>query len=196
MSKDFARTWTWFTMARFQNIMNSQLGRAVAVASIAIAGLPVGAVQGQEGPVELVPVDQVQQTTSVLSLEGGAQLLTEAEAAVTAQNYDLAEQRLRQARQIFNQLSNFHQQLAGAYSGIDNQISEDQRRRALDAAQERDRSTYRLALVHRYQGKPELAIPLLVQIIGSQSPTRELGSKAGQQLRELGFIGTIDTAQQ
>ncbi|MEM9771055.1 MAG: hypothetical protein AAF889_05575 [Cyanobacteria bacterium P01_D01_bin.73] len=184
--------------------MNTQLGRAIAVTSIAIAGLPLGIVHAQEGPspasegtgpVELVPVDQVQPSSSVLSLSGGAQLLDDAQAAVTAQNYDLAEQRLRQARQIFNQLSNFHQQLAGAYSGIDNQISENQRRRALEAAEQRDRSTYRLALVHRFQGKPELAIPLLVQIVGSQSPTRDLGIKATQQLRELGFIGATDTAQ-
>ena len=184
-------------MVSFQNVIAPQwLGRAVVVASIVIAGVPAGVAQAQEGPVELTPLDQVQQSTSLLSLEGGAQLLAEAEAAVSSQNYGLAEQRLRQARQIFNQLSNFHQQLAGAYSGIDNQISQDQRRKALAAAQQRDSSTYRLALVHRFQGKPELAIPLLVQIVGSQSPTRDLGIKAAQQLKELGFIGTADTAQQ
>jgi hypothetical protein len=52
----------------------------------------------------------------------------------------------------------------------------------------RDLSTYQLALVHRAQNQPELAIPLLVQIVSSQSPTRDLGTKAYQQLAELGFI--------
>ncbi len=47
---------------------------------------------------------------------------------------------------------------------------------------------YQLALVHRAQNKPELAVPLLVQIIKSQNPTRDLGKKAYQQLFELGFV--------
>ena len=52
----------------------------------------------------------------------------------------------------------------------------------------RDEATYRLALVHRAQNKPELAVPLLIQIIRSQQPTRDLGKKAYQQLLELGFV--------
>ncbi|MEM1427132.1 MAG: hypothetical protein AAGF75_11340, partial [Cyanobacteria bacterium P01_H01_bin.130] len=64
-------------MVSFQSVMNLQwLGRAVAVASIAIATVPAGIARSQEvspppdestGPVELVPVDQVQQNTGLLS---------------------------------------------------------------------------------------------------------------------------------
>ncbi|HEY9690044.1 MAG TPA: hypothetical protein V6D46_08610 [Coleofasciculaceae cyanobacterium] len=131
----------------------------------------------------------VVQATGLLSMAGGQRLMDEAARAIEAQNYALAQQRLQQARQVFNQLSNFHQQLAGAFSAIDNRVSQDQRRSALEAAQMRDLSTYQLALVHRAQSQPELAIPLLVQIVTSQSPTRDLGTKAYQQLVELGFIG-------
>jgi thioredoxin-like negative regulator of GroEL len=52
----------------------------------------------------------------------------------------------------------------------------------------RDEATYQLALVHRAQNQPELAVPLLIQILRSQSPTRDLGKKAYQQLFELGFV--------
>lgn len=41
----------------------------------------------------------------------------------------------------------------------------------------RDEATYQLALVHRAQNKPELAVPLLIQIVKSQNPTRDLGKK-------------------
>lgn len=132
---------------------------------------------------ELRPLAQ-----GILSVQGGQRLMSEANGAVSAQNYDLAINKLQQARQVFNQLSNFYQDLAGSFAGIDARIAEDQRRQAFEAAQLRDEATYQLALVHRAQNKPELAVPLLVQIVRSQNPTRDLGMKAYQQLFELGFV--------
>jgi hypothetical protein len=136
----------------------------------------------------------------LLSKSGGQQLMTEATTAVSAQNYPVAIQKLQQAREIFNQLSNFYQELAASFSGVDNKVADIQRRKALESALLRDQSTYQLALVHRAQNKPELAVPLLVQIIRSQQPTRDLGQKAYQQLFELGFVeapfpATPDAAQ-
>jgi hypothetical protein len=151
--------------------------------------LPSGSNQAQpidpNDPNVLRPLNQ---DSSILSMQGGQRLMTEAEQAVSAQNYALASKKLQEARQVFNQLSNFYQDLAGSFSAIDNRVADSQRRKALEAAQMRDESTYRLALVHRAQNQPELAVPLLVQIIKSQQPTRDLGKKAYQQLFELGFV--------
>ena len=130
------------------------------------------------------------QADSLLSLRGGERLMGEASQAIDAQNYALAGQKLQEARQVFNQLSNFYQQLAGSFSGIDNRISEALRGQALETAQMRDQATYQLALVHRAQSQPELAVPLLIQIIRSQSPTTDLGKKAYGQLYELGFVNS------
>lgn len=167
----------------------------------ALVLLPTVGVQAQvpslpEGSAQPQPLDPndpnilrpLTQDSSLLSLQGGQRLMTEASAAVSAQNYSLAVKKLQEARQIFNQLSNFYQELASSFSGIDNRIADSQRRRALDTAQMRDQATYQLALVHRAQNQPELAVPLLVQIIRSQQPTRDLGQKAYQQLFELGFV--------
>ncbi|MBD2180858.1 hypothetical protein [Aerosakkonema funiforme] len=134
---------------------------------------------------ELRPLTQ---DNSLLSLQGGQRLMSEAGSAVSTQNYALAIKKLQEARQVFNQLSNFYQDLAASFSGIDNRISDGQRRKAVETAQMRDEATYQLALVHRAQNQPELAVPLLVQIIRSQNPTRDLGKKAYQQLLELGFV--------
>lgn len=130
----------------------------------------------------------VTQDNSLLSVPGGQRLMSEANGAVSAQNYTLAANKLQEARQVFNQVSNFYQELATSFSGIDNRLADSQRKKALDTAQMRDDATYQLALVHRAQNKPELAVPLLVQIIRSQNPTRALGKKAYQQLFELGFV--------
>jgi hypothetical protein len=127
------------------------------------------------------------QGDSLLSVQGGEKLMTEAEAAINGGQYNVAIEKLQQARRVFNQLSNFHLQLANSFSGIDTVIVESQRGGALKNGQRRDEATYQLALVHRAQNQPELAVPLLIQIIRSQNPTTELGRKSYQQLYELGF---------
>jgi hypothetical protein len=157
--------------------------------SYAQVELPSGSTQVQpidpNDPNNLQPTGQ---TTSVLSEEGGKRLMSEANNAVSDQNYTLAADKLKEARLVFNQLSNFYQQLNSSFAGIDNRLADSQRKKALSTAQMRDEATYQLALVHRAQNKPELAVPLLVQIIKSQNPTRDLGKKAYQQLFELGFV--------
>ena len=139
-------------------------------------------------PVEPGTVRPLAGDRSILSMEGGRRLLAEAEAAINGNDYESASEKLQQARQVFNQLSNFYQDLSASFSGIDNRIAEDERRRAAAAAQMRDEATYQLALLHRTQEQPELAVPLLIQILRSQQPTRELGEKAYRQLLELGFV--------
>ncbi len=136
-------------------------------------------------PSNLRPLTQAD---SLLSLQGGEKLMFEASEAINQENYDLAASKLQQARKIFNQLSNFHLQLANSFSGIDTKIYESQRNSALKTGQMRDSATYQLALVHRAQNQPELAVPLLIQVIRSQNPTTDLGKKCYQQLYELGFV--------
>ena len=125
---------------------------------------------------------------SIFSIEGGKKLMEEADAAVNNQQYDVAAQKLQSARQVYNQLSNFYLQLFNSFSGLDNAAAESHRKKALETGIERDNATYQLALVHRAQEKPELSIPLLVQIITSQSPGSGLGKKAYEQLLEIGFV--------
>jgi hypothetical protein len=135
------------------------------------------------------------QNNSILSMAGGQRLMEEAEQAIAGQNYTLAAQKLQEARQVFNQLSNFYQELNASFTGIDNRVSDSQRQKALQTAQKRDEATFKLALLHRSQNQPELAVPLLIQIIRSQNPTRELGRRAYQQLFELGFVDAPFPAQ-
>ncbi|WP_271252754.1 hypothetical protein [Pseudanabaena sp. Chao 1811] len=155
--------------------------------------LPLGAIaqnaspqKPQSQPVESPKPNALE--NSVFSISGGQRLVAESAAAVSQQNYDLAVTKLQDARQVFNQLSNFYQELTTSFSGIDNRISDSHRRKALQTAQLRDDATYQLAVVYRAKNQPELAIPLLVQLIRSQAPTRELGQQAYQQLFELGFV--------
>ena len=149
---------------------------------------PEGAGQTQPDPTDPSNLRPLTQEGSLLSLQGGQRLMAEASGAVDALNYALAAKKLQEARQVFNQLSNFYQQLSSTFSGIDNRVFDAQRKKAVETAEMRDQATYQLALVHRAQNQAELAVPLLVQILRSQGPTRDLGKKAYQQLFELGFV--------
>ncbi|MEB3174192.1 MAG: hypothetical protein VKN60_03240 [Cyanobacteriota bacterium] len=175
-----------------------------------VLGLTLGgAVQAQtpaptpapEIPTDPFPAEEVDETDpnslrplnqpgSVLSLAGAKKIMDEANAAINQNDYAKALDKLQQARRIYNQLSNFHLQLANSFTGISPAIFEEQRTAALKTGQLRDEATYRLALVHRVKNEPELAVPLLIQIIRSQNPTTDLGRKAYQQLLELGFVDT------
>ncbi len=150
--------------------------------------LPEGAGEMQPDLTDPNNLRPLTQDESLLSLQGGQRLMAEAGNAINGQNYAVAAKKLQEARQVFNQLSNFYQQLSSSFSGIDNRVFEAQRKKALETAEIRDEATYQLALVHRAQNQPELAVPLLIQIIRSQNPTRDLGKKAYQQLFELGFV--------
>ncbi len=157
--------------------------------------LPENATQPQLDLTDPNNLRPLTQEDSILSLQGGQRLMAEATSAVEAQDYTLAAQKLQDSRQVFNQLSNFYQQLTSSFEGIDNRIYNSQRQKAIETAELRDQATYQLALVHQAQNQPELAVPLLIQIIQSQNPTRELGKKAYQQLFELGFVNSTFPSQ-
>lgn len=128
--------------------------------------------------------------SSILSIEGGENLVKDADTAIGQQQYDTAISKLQDARKVFNQLSNFYLQLANSFQGINNVIYDELKNKALTAGESRDDATYKLALLHRAQNQPELAVPLLVQVIRSQNPSSPLGLKAYTQLYELGFVKT------
>ncbi len=161
-------------------------GCAAAALSVALVGGMSGAALAQT--TESDPVRPLNQATSALSIAGGQQLMTEASAAIANQNYPLAQAKLTQARESFNQLSTYYQELAQMFVGVDTQINRSNRDKALETAQLRDQAAYQLALVHRAQDQPNEAVPFLMEILRSQQPTRELGQRAYQQLFELGFV--------
>ncbi len=164
------------------------LGSLALLATLTIAPLA----RSQSLTVPTASMDQSADSMELksvgfLSLQGGQKLMAEATRAVSSGNYTLATTKLKESRQVFNTLSNTYQDLAGSFTGVDSRISDSLRKKAVDAAQMRDEATYQLALTHRAQNQPELAVPLLSQVIRSQNPTRELGKKAYNQLVELGF---------
>ncbi|MCM1984744.1 hypothetical protein [Lyngbya confervoides] len=134
------------------------------------------------------PISPTFDSNGLFSIAAGKRLISEADRAVSSQNYSLAAEKLQDSRQLMNQLSNFYQGLASTFTGVDPVVANSLRKKALETAELRDQSTYQLALVYRAQNKSDKAIPLLIEIVRSQNPSRDLGKQAYRQLLELGFV--------
>ena len=160
------------------------------VVLLGTVGLPMTAAwaqtdtNGNEAPAQVRPAT----AAGELSIAEGDRLMEAARAEIAAQNYVGAITTLQDARRLYNQLSTYYQELAAMFIGIDSRQASSNRSLALQTAQKRDQASYQLALLYRTQGRPEEAIPLLMEILRSQQPTRELGQQAYQQLYELGFV--------
>jgi hypothetical protein len=164
---------------------------ACVAASQALAG-PIARPAVTPGPIAQAaqPERILSQSSALLSSAGVQRLMDESSSAISAQRYDVALVKLKDARQVSIQLLGFYQDMSRSFTGIDSRISTQLRQRAVQAGDMRDKASYQLALVHRAQNQPDLAVPLLVQIVTSQNPTTDLGKQAYQQLFELGFVET------
>ncbi len=172
----------------------------VAVASTIVGAIAVPfAAQAQLGdtlpPAEAQPPAEapdatrtIEQSTSPIGIAAGQSLMSEAESAIAQQNYTLAAEKLVAARKALNDVSTYYQNLSSVFVGVDSRVNSGLRDLALRSAEVRDQASYQLAVVYRAQSRPELAVPLLVEVVNSQQPTRPLGQQAYQQLYELGFV--------
>jgi len=117
-------------------------------------------------------------------------LLARGDAAAAAGNLTEAKRLYDEARSASRNLVGFYRGISGAFRGLDARIPremDDKGRQALDLLTE---SNLRLAALLRRQGQPEVAVPLLVEVVTAMTPATEQGRKAYQQLLEIGFVST------
>lgn len=160
---------------------------ALLLAGLAPSGLV--AVQAQPAPS---PVSAP--TPSAFDVKTVQGLLARGDAAAAAGNLAEARRFYDQAREASKQLLSFYRDLSGAFRGLDARIPremDDKGRQTLDALVQ---SNLRLAALFRRQNQPEVAVPLLVEVVKTMTPGTEAGRKAYQQLLEIGFTTTPYTA--
>ncbi|MFK8182151.1 MAG: hypothetical protein AB8B99_02170 [Phormidesmis sp.] len=174
-------------------LLSSRLSKVAAVAAagtlVGGAFTPLKAQVIESEPVQIAQATRaVEESNSPIGIAAGESLMKQAESAIAAQDYSTASENLVSARKALNDVSTYYQNLSGVFVGVDSRVNNDLRSLALEAAQVRDQASYQLAVVYRAQNRPDLAVPLLVEVVQSQQPTRPLGQQAFQQLFELGFV--------
>jgi len=117
-------------------------------------------------------------------------LIARGDAAVAAGNLADGRRYYDQARDASRRLLGFYRDLSGAFRGLDARIPREMDDKSRQSLEYLVQTNMRLAALFRRQSQPEVAVPLLVEVVKVMSPTSEPGRKAYQQLLEIGFVST------
>ena len=116
--------------------------------------------------------------------------LDQAKVSINTGNIDDALEKLEKARTFSNLLISYYRDLHSSFKGIDARIPRELSKKNRNVIQLLAKANMQLAIIHRSKGEPELAVPLLVEVVKLLTPTNPRGAKAYQQLVELGFVET------
>ena len=116
--------------------------------------------------------------------------LEQAKVSIKTGNIENAVGKLKKARASSNLLINYYKDLDNSFKGIDALIPRELTKKNQDVIQLLAKANMQLATIYRSNDKPELAVPLLVEVVKKLSPINPSGAKAYQQLIELGLMDT------
>ena len=105
-------------------------------------------------------------------------------------SYEKAKDSYDKARNLAKQLSGFYRDLNGSYRGLDARIPREMEIKGRQTLKIWAESNSKLAKLYKSKNQPEVAIPLLVEIIKLMSATSPEGKSAYNDLFELGFVET------
>ncbi len=125
---------------------------------------------------------------SSLNLSSINTYLDQAKVSIEKGNLDDAFEKLNKARTVSNSLISYYKDLYSSFKGIDALIPRELAKKNRNVIQLLAKANMQLATIHRSKGEPELAVPLLVDVVKILTPANPIGSKAYQQLFELGFV--------
>ena len=116
--------------------------------------------------------------------------LTQAEVSIKTGNSDDAIVNLKKAIYNSKLLINYYKDLHSSFTGVDALIPRELSDKNRNVVQLLAQANIQLATIHRSKGQPELAVPLLVEVVKILTPVNPRGAKAYQQLVELGLVDT------
>ena len=101
-----------------------------------------------------------------------------------------AKKHYDEARKVAKQLLSFYRDLNGAFRGLDARIPREMDQKGRETLSLLAQANLRLAALFRRQNQPEVAVPVLVEVVRLMTPAKPEGQKAYQSLVELGFVDT------
>ena len=116
--------------------------------------------------------------------------LDQAKVSINNGNLEDAVEKLKKARTFSQLLINYYKDLHMSFKGIDALIPRELTKKNRNVIQLLGKANIQLAFIHRSKGEPELAVPLLVEVVKILSPANPRGAEAYQQLVELGLVET------
>jgi len=128
--------------------------------------------------------------SKTLSVSNVDILIKEGDEFIKNGDFDKAKNSYLDARKLAKQLASFYSDLNTAFKGVDARIPNEMQRKGRETLQILAESNERLATFYIKDGEPEVAVPLLIEIIRIMSPNSSEGKIAYEKLINLGFAET------
>tara|TARA_B100000886_G_scaffold327630_1_gene275284 strand:+ start:131 stop:637 length:507 start_codon:yes stop_codon:yes gene_type:complete len=129
-------------------------------------------------------------TNKKLSISDVEDYLNEGDTLVKNGDFEKAKQTYDKARNLAKQLAGFYRDLNVSFKGLDARIPLEMDKKGRKSIKIWAQSNSRLASLYKRKKQPEVAVPLLVEIIRLMTPNSIEGKKAYDNLLELGFVDT------
>lgn len=160
---------------------------ALALSALSLTALT--ALAPQPGRAQEDP-QKVLQAPGGLNLASIKATVAKGDAAAAAGKLAQAKADYDQARLAAQNLGRFYRNLSGSFRGLDARIPREMDQKGREALELQASINLRLAALLRRMNQPEVAVPLLVEVVQIMTPASPQGQKAYQGLVELGFVET------
>ena len=125
-----------------------------------------------------------------LSIDNVKYFLKEGDKFINNGDFDKAKESYLDARKLAKQLASFYSDLNTAFKGVDARIPIEVQSKGKKTLKIQAESNKRLASLYIKNEKPDVAVPLLIEIIRIMSPNSPEGKEAYKKLMQLGFVET------
>ena len=129
-------------------------------------------------------------TNKKLSISDVQEFLTKGDNLVKNGDFETAKQTYDKARNLARQLAGFYRDLNGSFKGVDARVPLEMEKKGRKSIKIWAESNARLASLYKRKEQPEVAVPLLVEIIRLMTPNSREGKEAYENLLQLGFVET------
>ena len=130
-------------------------------------------------------------TNKKLSISDVKDYIKEGDNFVKEGDFEKAKETYDKARNLARQLAGFYRDLNGSFKGLDARIPLEMEKKGRKSIKIWAQSNARLASLYKRKKQPEVAVPLLVEIIRLMTPNSTEGKEAYENLLQLGFVDTV-----
>ena len=129
-------------------------------------------------------------SNKTLSINNVKAYIAEGDALIKKGDFEKAKKSFDKARDLAKKLAGYYLDLNGSFSKVDARIPKEMQKKGKDTLKVLVETNERLSGLFIRQQQPEVAVPLLVEIIRIMTPSTPEGKEAYKKLIQLGFVET------
>ena len=155
-----------------------------------VAGLFISPLPSLSESADSVNLKVLASPESGFNVSTVERLIQQGDRSISKGNFVAAKENYDKARNVSKQLLSFYRDLSGSFRGLDARIPREMDAKGRKVLEALCQTNLRLAALFRKQNQPEVAVPVLVEVVRLMTPAKPLGREAYEDLLELGFANT------